>query len=48
MQWVRPKGLRNSERIHTFDATEIQALYLACETLMERIIMITPLLAWLK
>lgn len=36
---VRPDNPRNHDRVHTFTADEIRRLYLACETLMEKILM---------
>lgn len=37
-RWIRPNGPRNDEKVHTFSAAEIRALYLACGTLFERIL----------
>lgn len=37
-QWIRPCE-RQTDRVHYFNAGEIRALYLACETLFERILM---------
>ena len=36
---LRPGNPSNHERVHTFTAEEIRRLYLACETLMEKILM---------
>jgi site-specific recombinase XerD len=38
--WVRdPPSPSTVDRVHTFDAAQIRALYLACDTLFERILL---------
>lgn len=36
---VRPDGPRQEDRVHTFGAAEIRALYLACDTPFERVLL---------
>lgn len=39
--WIRPSGPSPAERVHTFAADEIRRLYLACDSLFERIVLTT-------
>ena len=41
LPWLRPPEPMAEDRVHTFNAEEIRALYLACSTLFERVLLTT-------